>query len=362
MLRGLYTAVSGMQTTQKKVDVISNNIANVNTTGFKKDVVVTESFPEVLIKKMNGNLRPEPYSRYISVDVDRDGQAINITTESGYFVSEGPMGKSYSSSSSFTIDEEGFLRTFVRDNGGEIDASKGNYILDSNGARIQVDDNNIDINNRGQVLVNGQEAADLLYRPGFDVIGTLNSGLGLNRVQTYFTQGSPEETNNTLDIAIDGQGFFKVATPLGEMYTRNGNFTLNDNGEIVTKEGYFLLGELGSIILDEEFSLQNFQIAEDGAIILNGEFIDQIDIVNISNLKDLRKYGEGFYQFAEGSEIQAQDFRGKVLQGFLETSNINPIDEMVDMITSLRLYESNQKVVQAYDEILQKAVNDIGRV
>lgn len=362
MLRGLYTAVSAMQTTEKKLDVVSNNIANVNTTGFKKDTLISESFPEVLIKKMNGQLQPEPYLRNISVEAERDGEALQVSTESGYFIAEGTHGKSYSSFTTFAADEEGYLRTFTRDIQGRIDTSQGNYILDANGNRVQVEDNNIEVNQQGQLIANGQVVANLLSRPGFNTIGTMNNGLRLEKMQTYFTQGGFEETNNPLDLAIEGDGFFRVNTPRGDMYTRNGNFSLNANGEIVTKEGYYLMGQFGSILLDEEFEITDFRIAEDGAVILNNEVIDQIDMVNITNVNILRKYGEGLYQIEEGMEPEVETFEGKILQGFLEGSNVNSIQEMVDMITVLRVYESNQKVVQAYDEILQKAVNDIGRI
>lgn len=366
MLRGLYTAVSGMETSQKKLDVISNNIANTNTSGFKKDLVVTETFPELLISKINGQLESKPHAREVDVQVERDGEAFRLNTGSGYFIAEGPQGKSYNSSSVFARDENGFLRTFVRDYEGRIDTSEGNYILDRQGERIQLEGGNLDVNSRGQLLVDGQEVADLLFRPGLgpknNIIGTLNSGIGLDRIQTNFLQGGPEETGNTLDLAIEGSGFFRINTPDGQMYTRNGNFTLDSNGELVTKEGYHLLSLGGSILLDEDMRVEDLNISEEGTIYFGDEYFDEIDIVNIANVKDLRKYGQGYYRMEEGVEAQEEDFEGKILQGFLENSNVNPVEEMVDMITSLRLYESNQKVVQAYDDILQKAVNDIGRV
>ncbi|SES83684.1 flagellar basal-body rod protein FlgG [Natronincola peptidivorans] len=362
MLRGLYTATSAMQTSQKKLDVSSNNIANVNTTGFKKDVLVAEAFPEVLIKKINGQQQSQPYSRNLVVEVERDGEAYRLSTEGGYFTAEGALGKSHSSFTNFAVDEEGYLKTFYRDVNGMIDTSEGNYILDNTGNRIQVENNNIEINERGQVIANGQVAANLISRPGANTIGTLNSGLRLEKVQTYFNQGTLEETTNPLDLAIEGNGFFRVSTPMGDMYTRNGNFSLNNNGEIVTKEGYFLIGQFGSILLEEDFQIEDFRIAEDGAVIVNNQLVDQIQMVDIQNVHELRKYGAGYYETVEGAELQIEDFQGKILQGFLEGSNINPIQEMVNMVSVLRAYESNQKVVQAYDEILQKAVNDIGKV
>lgn len=365
MLRGLYTATSAMETSQKKIDVISNNMANVNTTGFKRDVVISQSFPETLISKINGQLPAEPYKKNLTVEVQKDGEAYLLSTEGGYFTAEGPLGVSYNSSTSFGIDDEGYLRTFSRDIDGKINTSQGNYILDANGERVQVEGRDIDINQLGQLEANGG-TVNLVYRvntnPNSNIIGTINSGLRLDKIQTYFTQGKLEETGTPLDIAIDGQGFFVVDTPQGEMYTRNGNFSLNDRGEIVTKEGYLLLGESGPIVLEGDFQIDDFRVTEYGEIILNNEIVDEIEIVYIRNTNDLRKYGEGYYQIEEGREGDFDTFEGKVVQGYLEGSNINSIEEMVDMITTLRLYEANQKVVQAYDETLQRAVNDIGKV
>ena len=368
MFRGLYTATSAMETSQKKLDVISNNIANVNTNAFKRDVVVSQSFPETLMKKIHGQLPAEPYSNNRQVLVERDGDAYRLYTEGGYFTAEGPLGKSYSATTSFAVDEDGYLRTFTRDINGAINTNRGNYILDSNGNRVQVDGSELNINDRGQIET-GAGTVDLVYttniHPKTNIIGTMNSGLRLDEIYTNFTQGKLEETGNPLDLAIDGQGFFVVDTPDGIVYTRDGNFSLNDRGELVTKDGYNLLGLNGPIVLntgDEDFEITNFSVTEDGQVMVNGEFVDEIDIVNIRNVYDLRKYKHGYYRIEEGMEEEFDEFQGSILQGYQEGSNIHSVQEMVDMIATLRLYESNQKIVQTYDEILQKAVNEIGRV
>lgn len=365
MLRGLYTATSAMETSQKKLDTISNNMANINTTAFKKDAVISQSFPETLIRKINGQLPSEPYKNNPNVEVKRDGDAYILSTEGGYFTAQGPLGVSYDSSTTFAIDDEGYLKTFGRDIDGKINTVRGNYILDDKGQRVQVDEGEIQINELGQLQANGT-TVNLVNKvnkgPHSNIIGTINSGLRLDKIQTYFTQGRLEETGSPLDIAIEGQGFFVVDTPQGEMYTRNGNFSLNDSGEIVTKEGHRLLGESGPIVLEGDFEIKDFQINEEGELLLNNEIIDKIEILHIRNANDLRKYGEGYYQIEEGIEGDFDTFEGKVIQGYLEGSNVDSIKEMVEMISNLRLYESNQKIVQAYDEVLQRAVNDIGKV
>lgn len=358
MFRGLYTAVSGMQTSQKRLDIVSNNMANVNTTGFKKDVMVSEAFPEVLIKKINGQLPTEPININGSLEVNRDGETFNLTTERGFFTVNSPMGTSYSRELNFAVDGNGYLRTYSRNIEGRIDTSEGNFVLDGQGRRIQIENNNIDISPEGQLIANGTVVADLIHRPAFDVIGTINSGRRFERTYINFTQGILEETGNSLNFAINGKGFFRVMTPEGEMYTRNGSFYLDQGGQVVTDEGYPLLGQNGNITL----SGNDFQLGSNGEIVVDGQVINRIDIVNILNVNDLDKYGQSYYLLTENVDIEAAPFEGEILQGFLEGSNINPINEMVDMINVMRAYESNSRVVKAYDDMLQRAVNEVGKL
>ncbi|ABR46599.1 flagellar basal body rod protein [Alkaliphilus metalliredigens QYMF] len=363
MFRGLYTATSGMQTAQRKLDVTSNNIANINTTGFKKDVVAAESFPEVLIRKINHDIRPRPFNLNSGVEVTREGEALGLSTDAGFFRVETDQGISHNREASFAPDEDGFLRTYRRDLNGEIDASRGNYLLDATGQRVQVDNGNLEVNNQGQLTFGGG-ATNLLYRPLGHVLGTMNSGVRIQKIETNFAQGAVAETANPLDVALNGQGFFRILTPNGEMYTRNGNFTMSNEGQLVTTEGHEVEGNAGAITFNEAqlMAAENIQITDKGEILLDGVVVDQIQIVNINNVKDLRKHGQSYYYGEEGFELELAPFEGEVLQGYLEESNINSIQEMVEMISTFRDYEANQKVVQAYDEILQKAVGEIGKL
>lgn len=355
MLRGLYTAASAMQTIEKKIDVTANNIANVNTTSFKKDVVISETFPEVLLQKINGRLPAEVFSR-TPIDVQRDGEAYQLSSDRGFFSVQSPLGVSFNRELGFALDESGYLKTYSRNGLGAVDTSQGNLVLDSNGRPVRIDGDSFEVTAEGEVLSNGQTVASLINRGTINTIGTINGGLRISKIDTNFSQGALEETGNNMDLALEGRGFFKVLTPKGEMYTRNGDFTLNNNGEIVTAEGYFLAGQYGSILTEGN----DFSLNEHGEIIINNEIADRIQIVDITNLSALKKYGESLFQATEGAEIQTGPFEGKVLQGFLESSNVNTIKEMVEMINSFRSYESNQKIVKAYDDILQRAVNDIG--
>lgn len=356
MFRGLYTVTSAMQTNQKKLDVVTNNIANANTAGFKKDLVISEAFPEKLLSKINGKLEATPNDN-LPLKSERDGNGFYLNTSKGFFTVDNPMGKSYNRGVRFAVDNDGYLKTYTRDINKGIDTTTGFHVLDKNGDRVRVPNPNITVNDNGQVLSNGQVVADLIYNPPKNVIGTINGGLRLDRIQTNFLEGNLIETSNKLDFALKGDGFFKVQTPEGVRYTRDGSFLTNDKGELVTSKGYKVLGQKGTITLNKEFTIN-----KDGSIYVDDAYLDRLDVKNVLNVNALRKEGDSLYSVEEGLNPQEQNFNGEILQGFIENSNVNTINEMVDMINILREYESNQKIVKSYDEMLGKAVNEIGKV
>ena len=129
---------------------------------------------------------------------------------------------------------------------------------------------------------------------------------------------------------------------------------LNADGQLAQK-GYFVMGEGGIITLGSE----DFSVLEDGTILENGQAINRLLISEFENENALRKIGENL---VEAAGANPNEFSGVVKQGYLEQSNVNAISEMVNMITVMRAYEANQKVLQAQDEALAKAVNEVGRV
>ena len=356
MFRGLYTATSAMQTNQIKLDVVTNNIANANTNGFKKDLVISQAFPEKLISKIHGNLAAEPNSNE-PMEITRDGNGFYLSTSKGFFTVDTPMGKSYNRSVRFATDSDGYVKTYTRDIEKGIDTTMGSFVLDKSGNKIKAPSKNISVNNNGQLLSNGQVVADLIYNPPKNVIGTINGGLRLDRIATNFTEGQLNQTSNKLDFAIKGEGFFQVQTPNGLRYTRDGAFEINNKGQLVTSKGDIVLGEKGPITLKNDFTMQT-----DGRLFDGNTLIDKLKISNITNVNALRKEGENLYKVEDNVNIQTKPFDGEVVQGFLENSNVNTINEMVDMITVFREYESGQKVIKAYDDMLSKAVNEIGKV
>ncbi len=260
MKRGLYTASTGMTTQMQRMDVISNNLANVNTTGFKRDDASIRTFDDIFINRVN-----EPKDQY------------------------------------------------------------GNPFFNEN-------------------------------------IGDLGFGVTIDKVSTDFTTGSHMITESGLDFAIDGDGFFTVAVPqndgtITEMYTRNGSFKLTQDGFLVTNDNYFVQGQNGSINLSQYGSMPS--VSARGEIVVNGEVVDQLKFVAVEDNTTLRKVNDDYYRTTEQSVLTPAT--GSIRQGYLETSNVNTVQEMVELISISRNYETNQKVIQTEDTLMSKVANDIGR-
>ncbi len=260
MIRGLYSSGWSMIANGRKMDVIANNIANVNTNGFKKDSVVFESFSDVLVRSVNGQ-------RSIS----------------------NPQG----------------------------------------------------------------------------ILGTMQFSSDVGEIFTRQNQGQLNKTDKMTDLAIsdNGNSFFTILAPevsngqeIQELYTRDGAFTINQQNYLTTGEGYLVMGQNGPIQLADN----EFIVNEEGMIIQGENVVDTLLIRCFEDASTLRKIGTN--TLAETEQSQEQQFNGKVLQGFLEQSNVNVISEMVDMITVLRAYEANQKILQIQDDALGKAVNEVGMI
>jgi len=357
MFRGLYMASSSLLTNNKKIDVVSNNMANIDTTGFKKDLVLIESFEDTLINKMNGSMPFKNLQKIHKVDVKREEGYFEVASSTGYIRVKTHTGISFHDKAKFTVGDDGYLKTFYKDEDGKIDSGYGYQILGNSGS-IYVGDGELDIDESGRVFVDGELIDSLITFTYPSVIGTMNSGVKLERIETNFEQGQLMRTENTLDFALQGYGFFKIETDEGTRYTRDGSFKLSQYNELITSEGHKVQGLYGDIILDEgEISL-----TPSGEILVDGEIVDKLDIVNVKNIRDLRKTETGLYKVEEGIEIEEEEFKGQVLQGRLEKSNVDPIKEMIEMMTLYRGYESSQKMIKAYDETIGKAVNEVGKV
>lgn len=346
MNRGLYIGATSLMANQRRLDVLSNNLANINTVGYKKDISLTESFPEKLLAKLSRIPEPRNMPGENNITYENTGDIHTARTQEGYFVLDTPMGRSYVKEIRFVIDEQGFLKTHYKNLEDEYKTDHENYIIDANGNRVEGQD---DIENLLQGLV---------YNPPPYVVGTMSGGVRFQKLFTDFTKGSFIDTGGKLDLAIKGEGFFKVQGDEGEtLYTRNGSFAITD-GYLTDLDGRRILGQNGEIPLGNG----TIDILADGSIMIDDEFLDRLDLVNINDSEFLRKRGDNLFYVAENADVQEEVFGGEVLQGHLETSNMNPISGMVEMINLLREFEANQKVIRMQDEMLEKAATEIGRV
>ncbi|MBF0536813.1 MAG: flagellar basal-body rod protein FlgF [Nitrospirae bacterium] len=182
---------------------------------------------------------------------------------------------------------------------------------------------------------------------------------GDGRIMTYFSDvytdnsgGAMINTGNPLDLAIDGQGFFSLE---GNKYTRSGNFKLDSQGFLTTSKGVKVLGGGGPIQVQPDGRLE---ISSTGDVTVNGAIIDKIRIVQFSDKAKMQKEGDSNYTSSE----TAIDSTSGLKQGFLEASNVNVVQEMTNMIDLYREYESNQKMIQSFDEAASRVVNDMARV
>ena len=266
MVKGLYTAHTGMVNEMKRLDIMTNNLANADTTGYKKEGTTSRTFSEEL--------------------------AVRVKDTSSYG----------------------------------------------------------------------------LIRP----IGDIAYGVHLGQVYTDWSEGSYKVTDNETDFALGGQGFFAVsftdkAGNTSCKFTRDGAFTVNAQGYLVTKDGDYVLNQNGAnganpaagnyIRVNPNAKLV---VNEQGEIFQNDQFVAKIGVVDFANYDEIEKYGENLYNLLDGGQIIPSE--ASVEQGVLETSNVNVVKEMVNMITIQRAYEAGQKVITSMDETLQTAVNSLGKV
>ncbi|HAA89087.1 MAG: Flagellar basal-body rod protein FlgG [Thermoanaerobacterales bacterium 50_218] len=256
MIRGLYTAAAGMMVKQVQCDVISQNLANVSTPGYRRDQVAVASFPEMLLARLNDSPSPS-------------------------------------------------------------------------------------------------------------LLGFLGTGCVVEEISTSQREGIIEESGNPLDLALRGNAYFVVKDALGTVfYTRNGGFAIDQDGKLITRDGLAVMGEIDGEWVEVYVPDGNLEVTKEGTLhgarTLDGRKVSRLALVAGPAPGDLwQKVGDSLFQ-SIAVPAQPEDFQ--VLQGFREISNVNPVQEMVNLISVFRAYEANQKVIQAIDITLDKAVNEVGRV
>jgi len=277
MFKGFYTAASGMIAQQRRTELLTNNLANAETVGYKEDQASVRAFPEMLLNSYENE---------------------KIPVEKSFNISK--------------------LRS----------------------------------------------------------VGAINTGVYLQEAVSSFAQGNIKETEHSTDLAlIDGRlpidaesgaagtVLFMVESANGTLYTRNGNFTLDGSGYLATASGQYILDESGGRI---QLGSENFTVTPEGYILEDGQQAARLGAAFSANPQgELIKEGDGLYRLNGGelpSAYETEDVSFTIRQGAVEQSNVDSSKTMTELMTAYRTFEANQKIIQAYDKSMDKAVNEIGRV
>lgn len=187
--------------------------------------------------------------------------------------------------------------------------------------------------------------------------------------RTDFSMGGMQLTGAPLDLAVSGDGYFKVITPQGEFYTKNGHFRKTSEGVIVSEQGWPVAG-VGGGEVTIPLTSETIVIAEDGRVLAGNAEAGQLGLFSLENPDALEKYGRNLYRVRDGmdaGETPAGDIdnaagaRPWIAQGYLESSNVDAVYEMVNMIEVQRQFEAYQKVMQATDAINREATSKVAR-
>ncbi|PIE70199.1 MAG: flagellar hook-basal body protein [Deltaproteobacteria bacterium] len=170
-------------------------------------------------------------------------------------------------------------------------------------------------------------------------------------------QGDVCKTENPLDLAIEGPGFFRVQTDQGVRLTRNGNFRLDTAGQLVTQTGDPVLGDAGPILINGDM----VTIAADGRVAVDGQAVGTLSLVDVPEPQRMKTAGDAYFIYEGDPAEMTPAGAATIRQGTLERPNFSVVGEMTRMIEVHRMYETIQKMIQSFDEIDSKVINDVGR-
>lgn len=177
--------------------------------------------------------------------------------------------------------------------------------------------------------------------------------------KTDFSKGDLRHTGNTFDLAISGKEnvFFVVRSADGkELYTRRGDFCIGKDKKLMTVNGFFVQGRSGDITVNG----RRIEINKNGEVIVDGKVVDKLRLVSVPT-ETLVRYGQTMFYAKDNQNISSAT-EYEILQGYLETSNVKPVEEIVNMVNCLRNYEICQKSIQSHDESTSRLINDVGIV
>ncbi len=216
---------------------------------------------------------------------------------------------------------------------------------------------NITANNLSNAQTAGFKKDALAFQEILSRAAELNFPVETDQSVVIFRQGDLQKTGNSLNLAIEGEGLFKIQTPGGTRFTRNGEFRLNKDKVLVRGEGFPVLGKRGEISLNGA----QVDIDTDGTVRVDGQEVDKIALVTFRDLTSLKKEGNSLMALV-GDQEEMEATQGRIQQGSLEQSNVNALEEMILMMESLRTYEAFFRLIGASDQLDAKVVNELGRV
>lgn len=190
-------------------------------------------------------------------------------------------------------------------------------------------------------------------------VGDMGTGVSLSSLATDFSEGPMKLTDHPFDFAVAGEGFFRVQTPDGVRYTRDGRFHRDVDGSLVNAQGYRVLGQDGPITLPHGL----LAVSGQGALYVDDEYVDQLSMATVDDVTTLLKDGDTMFNTRAGQEAQIMaPEEVQVYQGYIEDSNVDVAQVVTEMTSALRAYQISQKMVQYQDQINSKSVSEIGRV
>jgi flagellar basal-body rod protein FlgG len=218
-------------------------------------------------------------------------------------------------------------------------------------------------NNLANAETTGFKRQRVEFRDEFERVGS-RLGRGVDPAETIVPETQIDWSNGPLrgtgapfDLAIAGEGFFVVQTDRGEAYTRAGRFHLDDEGFLVNQDGHQVVGEGGPIQIEG----LDVAVGRDGQVTVDDQPLDRLKLVAFDEPFPLEKIGRSLFRAKDGADPREPGPETVVRQGYLEGSNVEPVQEMVTMLIGFRAYEAGVKAIQAQDQTLERAVNDVGR-
>jgi len=186
--------------------------------------------------------------------------------------------------------------------------------------------------------------------------------------QIDLTQGILEPTGNVFDIGIDGDGFFVVQENGQQYLTRDGRFHLDSDGYLVNSYGANVIGTSGEIQLPEYYMANNdggtssqLLIAKDGTIRVDELAVDKLQLLKVDDPALLQRKGSSYFTVENTTALSEVD-TGVIMQGFYEKGNVEPLNEMVDMMKNMQMFETQQKAMRTSDEILSRVTSQLGKL